>query len=422
MITKKIFFIAWIIGLMSGFAIMISGNTLNFWLAKEGINIKTIGMFALISLPYAINFIWAPLFDIKKIPVLHALFGQRLSWVLFTQVLLSIAVYLMSRLSPLEDIESIAVCGLLIAFLSSAQDTVLGALRTELVDKKQQGEISGMYVFGYRIGMLVASSGAIYLSQTISWNLIYELFSVVIITFPIVLIVLSKDFDFERSKFDNIPDLNTIREDSLFNRSRKFLLDLISPVGHYKYIIFVLIFLILYRLPDNFISMMINPFLLHIGYNEFEISTVGKLLGVTSAMAGGLIASHIMKKKDIYDSLLMFGAMHAAAHVLFIVQEIYGHNIYLLVVVTGFESISGGMAMAAYIAFIASLCQGKFRATQYSFFSSMMGLSRSIFPALSGYMVASFGWTVFYLFTTIATVPSLIMILYLEKTRKREGE
>ena len=422
MITKKIFFIAWLIGLMSGFALMISGNTLNFWLAKEGINLKTIGMFALISLPYAINFIWAPLFDIKKIPILHLMFGQRLSWALSTQVLLSIAVYLMSRLSPADSIESIAACGLLIAFLSSAQDTILGALRTELVDNKKQGEISGIYVFGYRIGMLVASSGAIYLSQSISWNAIYELFSFVIITFPIMLIMLSNDLNFDKDKFDNSPDLNKMQINGIFDRSKKFLLNIVSPVGQYKYIIFVLLFLILYRLPDNFISMMINPFLLHIGYDEFEISTVGKLLGVTSAIAGGLLASYIMKKKTIYDSLLMFGALHAAAHVLFIVQEFYGHNIYLLVVVTGFESISGGMAMAAYIAFIASLCRGKFRATQYSFFSSMMGLSRSIFPALSGYIVASFGWSMFYLFTTIATVPSLIMVLYLEKARKREGE
>ena len=155
--------------------------------------------------------------------------------------------------------------------------------------------------------------------------------------------------------------------------------------------------------------------------NEFEISTAGKLFGITSAMIGGLIASHIMKKKNLYDSLLMFGSIHAAAHILFVVQEIYGKNIYLLFVITGFESVSGGMSMAAYIAFIASLCRGKFRATQYSFLSSMMGLSRSIFPAISGYIVSSLGWSAFYIFTTLATVPSLIMILYLKKVRAQNS-
>ena len=190
---------------------------------------------------------------------------------------------------------------------------------------------------------------------------------------------------------------------------------IIKPIGSTKYIILILIFLVLYRLPDNFITMMINPFLLHIGYDEFEISTAGKLFGITFAMIGGLIASRIMKTKNLYDSLLIFGAIHAIAHILFVVQELYGKDIYLLFIVTGFESISGGMSMAAYIALIASLCKGKFRATQYSFFSSMMGFSRSIFPAISGYIVASFGWSVFYIFTTLATIPSLILILYLEK-------
>ncbi len=126
-----------------------------------------------------------------------------------------------------------------------------------------------------------------------------------------------------------------------------------------------------------------------------------------------------MKKRSVFDNLLLFGSIHAVAHILFVVQDIYGQNIYLLFIVTGFESISGGITMTAYIAFIATLCDGKFRSTQHAFFSSMMGLSRSIFPALSGYMVASFGWSVFFLFTTIAAVPALIMIPYLEKLNNK---
>ena len=134
------------------------------------------------------------------------------------------------------------------------------------------------------------------------------------------------------------------------------------------------------------------------------------------------MASYIMKRRSIFDSLLIFGIIHAVSHMLFIVQELYGKNIYLLFIVTGFESVSGGMSMAAYIAFIASLCHGKFRATQYAFFSSMMGLSRSIFPTISGYIAASYGWVWFYLLTTIVTIPSLIIILYLRKMNARANK
>jgi PAT family beta-lactamase induction signal transducer AmpG len=155
---------------------------------------------------------------------------------------------------------------------------------------------------------------------------------------------------------------------------------------------------------------MINPFLMHIGYDELEIASTGKFFGVVAAIIGGLLASFIMKKKSILDSLLIFGTAHAIAHTLFIFQEIYGKNLPLLFVTIGFESITSGMVMTAYIAFIASLCQGKFRTTQYSFFSSMMGLSRSIFPAFSGYIVVELGWQSFFSFITIATIPSLLIL------------
>jgi len=457
MLTKKIFFIVWFLGLISGFTILITGNTLNFWLSKENIDIRTIGIFALISIPYAINFTWAPIFDIKKVPLLSDVIGARLAWVVTIQIFLSASVYLMSLFTPTEELISIAICGLIISFLASAQDTVLGAMRTELVTKEQQGAISGTYIFGYRIGMLISGYGAIYLSQYVSWNVIYQLFALIILVFPMILILWAKSFIPKRpvvipviqrrpqadvgiqtqkgskahngikldpyvalraplddGRDNNTPIIETNDSSNLLAKLINLIATITQPIGRVKYVLFILIFLILYRLPDNFITMMINPFLLHIGYNEFEISTVGKLFGIASAITGGLLASYVMKKKNLYDSLLMFGSMHAGAHMLFIAQEIYGHNLYLLFLVTGVESITGGMTMAAYIAFIASLCQGKFRATQYSFLSSMMGLSRSILPAISGYIVADFGWTIFYLFTTLATVPALVMVLYLK--------
>ena len=417
MLTKRIFFIVWFLGLMSGFTILITGNILNFWLSKENIDIRTIGTFALISIPYAINFIWAPIFDTKKIPILSDMVGSRLAWAITIQILLSINVYLMSTFQPVNELMSIAICGLTISFLSSAQDTVLGAIRTELVSKNQQGEISGMYIFGYRIGMLISGYGAIYISQYISWNVVYQLFGIIILIFPITLILFTKDLNAMRHTFND-----TLLDTQNITKLKKLITTITKPIGSSGYIIFLLIFLVLYRLPDNFITMMINPFLLHVGYNEFEISTVGKLFGITSAIIGGLLASYVMRKKNIYDSLLIFGSMHAVAHMLFIIQEIYGKNLYLLFVITGFESITGGMTMAAYIAFIASLCQGKFRATQYSFLSSMMGLSRSILPAISGYIVASFGWTIFYLFTTLATIPALIMLLYFRKIQRQKEQ
>ena len=419
MLTKKKFIIIWLMGLMSGFSLMITGNTLNFWLAIEGIDIRTIGIFAVVTLPYALNFIWAPVFDVVKIPILHKLFGQRLSWVITIQILLSASIYLMSIYNPKVEIFKIACTAILVSFLSSSQDAALGGIRTEIVKKEDQIAISGVYIFGYRIGMVASNAGAIYISQYMSWNLVYELFSVIVIIFPILLILLSNNIKPVEFRADNSLDLILIKNKNKFRNFISVIGKVTRPVGSPKYIIFILIFLVLYRLPDNFISMMINPFLIHIGYPAVTIATAGKLFGTVSALIGGLLGGYIMKKRSVFDNLLLFGSIHAVAHILFVVQDIYGQNIYLLFIVTGFESISGGITMTAYIAFIATLCDGKFRSTQHAFFSSMMGLSRSIFPALSGYMVASFGWSVFFLFTTIAAVPALIMIPYLEKLNNK---
>jgi len=390
---------------------MITGNTLNYWLAKEQIDIRTIGIFTIISIPYAINFLWAPIFDTVKLGFLTKAFGARVSWILLIYGVLAVFVFILSLFDPRQNLLYFGIIGFLVAFLSSTGDTVIGALKTEIISKESQGAASGFYILGYRIGTLLSSSGAIFLSAYISWGTIYKLFTIIILLCPILLIFHSKNINVY---FDKI----TIPYPKILYKKFKiieFINAILKQVGSWYFITLTLSFLILYRLPDNFISTIINPFLIHLEYNELEIASIGKFFGISGSIIGGLLASFIMNKRSIISALLIFGAVHAIAHSLFIVQEIYGKNIYLLITVIGIESITGGMSMAAYIAFIASLCHGRFRATQYSFFSSMMGLSRSILPSISGYLVAVYGWQNFFVFVTIATVPSLLIAWKLSK-------
>ncbi|MCC8398142.1 MAG: MFS transporter [Rickettsia endosymbiont of Labidopullus appendiculatus] len=409
MLTPSKLFIIWLFGLTSGFTLMITDNTLNYWLAKENIDLQSIGIFAVILIPYSINFLWAPIFDTVQLGWLSKLLGHRLSWICLIQILLAFAIFLLSTMNPHHSLILFGLVGLIISFLSSAKDTVLGAFRTEIIAKEFQGAASGIYIFGYRIGMLISGSGAIYLSSYLGWNNIYKIFAISVLVCSAILVV-----SILRLKHDLVPQ---IHQDHKVNISN-FVQNILRPVGSFSLIFLIIIFLILYRLPDEFIRRMINPFLIHIGYNEFEIASAGKFFGIISAIIGGLIASSVMRRKSILDSLLIFGVIHAIAHTLFILQEIYGKNLPLFFITTGFESVTGGMTMTAYIAFIASICQGKFRATQYSFFSSMMGFSRSIFPALSGYIVVQFGWQNFFTFITITTIPSLLLLLKISSLLK----
>ncbi len=416
MLTTNKLFMIWLIGFMSGFTLML-GNTLNYWLAAEKLDLRTIGVFAFIYTPYAINFIWAPIFDTKTLGKLTSFFGKRLSWIWLIQLLLAVTIFFLSLLNPVSNTLIFACIATFVSLLASAQDTLLGALRTEIISPRLQGRISGIYIFGYRIGMLLSGFGAIYLSQYISWQQIYQLFALLVISCPILLILNIKKLQAAGLTYNpSLPETPP----SFTNKASlpKLITTILKPIGPWRSIAAIIAFLILYRLPDNFINMMINPFLLHVGYNATEIATAGKFFGIVTAIIGGFIASIVMRNRNLMDSLLIFGIIHAVAHSLFIVQEIYGKNLYLFFLVTGFESITGGMTMAAYISFIASLCHGRFRATQYSFFSAMMGFSRAIFPALSGYIVVDFGWRSFFAFTTIITIPSLLLIYFISKKFK----
>jgi len=429
MLNSSCLLIIWLFGLISGFNLMITGNTLNYWLAKENIALQTIGILSFITLPYSINFLFAPIFDTLKIKYFSKILGHRLSWICLTGLALVFFVYVLSFLNPNDNLLLFASISLIISFFASVQDTILSAFRTEIVNKEALGFASGIYIFGYRIGMLLAGSGAIYLSIYLTFNEIYKIFAGLVFIYLILLIVVARHIidvspchSHESGNLGNNPNKNEFFikryynyfKNSISSYTLRLSLDSCfrrNDISLSSFIILILIFLILYRLPDNFINVMINPFLLHLKYDAFEIASVGKFLGVIGAMIGGLLGGYIMKKRSILNSMLFFGIIHALAHMLFIILELYGKNSALLFITIGLESITGGMTMTAYIAFISSLCQGKFRATQYSFFSSMMGISRSIFPIVSGYIVVNLGWQNFFLFTTIITIPSLLILL-----------
>ncbi|AAY61685.1 major Facilitator Superfamily protein [Rickettsia felis str. Pedreira] len=434
MLNNSHLLIIWLFGLISGFNLMITGNTLNYWLAKEDIALQTIGILSFITLPYSINFLLAPIFDAVQIKYLNKIFGHRLSWICLTSTALIFLIYIFSFLDPRTNLVLFTFTALIISFFSAAQDTILSALRTEIVPKESLGFTSGIYIFGYRIGMLLAGSGAIYLSIYFTFNEIYKIFAGLVFIYLILLIVAARytnSFGLVEERICHSPSFlchsrgsgnpnNEFFIKRYYSNFLKIFLDSRFRGNDIKsgndislayFIILILIFLVLYRLPDNLINVMINPFLLHLEYDAFEIASVGKFWGVVGAIIGGLVGGFIMKHKNILNSIFLFGIIHALGHILFIFLEINGKNSLLLFITIGIESITGGMTMTAYIAFISSLCQGKFRATQYSFLSSMMGISRSIFPIISGYMVVNFGWQNFFLFTTIITIPSLLILL-----------
>ena len=395
---RKVFFI-WILGFTSGFTLLLAGGTLNFWLASKHIDLKLIGLFSLTNLPYAVKFLWAPLLD----KILAA--KSKIMVLLIINFLLISNLLTLGSFSPNTNLLEIAVCSFVVSFFSASQDIVLGNLRINILKPKEHGPAGGIYNFGYRIGMVFSGSGAIYLSDLLSWRMIYSISGIIlaIASFAISLFIvfLQKKEITRDSK--NIFDITS--KDTHHHGEEKTL--------NVKSLTILLIFLVWYRLADDMIVQMLNPLLLSLEYSNIDIATFGKLCGTIGTIIGSIIASNMMLRISISDALLYFGISHCLAHTLLIIQYLVGKNIMVLFVTTAVESITGGMSMAAYMALITASCYGKWRGTQYALFTSMMGCSRTLFPSFSGIIVSYLGWKIFLCLATIITVPSFILIQYL---------
>jgi PAT family beta-lactamase induction signal transducer AmpG len=392
-------------GFASGLSLMLSGNTLNFWLTKLGLSTVTIGLFSLAALPYAFKFMWAPFVDLVKIPLLTRLYGQRLSWIIISQSFLIISLLFLAATDPATQIIKTAILGFIVAFMSVSQDISLDALRVNSLTSQNKGLISSMYILGYRIGMVCSGGGAIYMSTFLSWGQVYLVLTGLVFVNLVTIFFSCKNMEQNMIR-ENANPLKTFS--NIISKCR-------SSVSNVKHLSITLLFIILYNLSDNIILAMSNPFFLSIGFDEREIVKAAKVFGLAANLLGNFISGYFLRNMSIYRALLIFGAIHLITHILFIIQSIIGHNLSFLYLTMGMENFTGGMAMAAFITFITSLCAGRFAGTQYSIYSSMMGVSRVVIPSISGFLVVKFDWPCFFLINIAIAVIPLMLIPLLKK-------
>lgn len=394
---SKLMIIIWLFGFTSGLNLYITSYTLNFWLASKQISLAMIGWFSLVSLPYSFNFIWAFIFDKVKIPYLSSILGMRRSWLIVIQIPLVIFVYLLSLAIHSKALILIAAFSLIISLLSSSLDIILNAYRTDILKNEDLGPGAAIYSFGYRIGMLISGSWAIFLSNYLGFDQIYKIIAFLILFNAWIIFYLSKDLPTNPIQV-TVKNLNF----------QQFCSSIINSFGQNFALVFI--FLILYRLGDNILNVMMNPFLIDIGYNALEIAGYGKFLSVIGTIIGGVIGGYIIYYIKIRRALISFALLHALTHLLLIVQVIIGKNLLFLVVAISFESITAGMSMTAFITLITRLCKGSDSATKYSILSASMGISRSIIPIMAGYLVENMGWIKFFVSVTIISLPCIFLI------------
>jgi PAT family beta-lactamase induction signal transducer AmpG len=381
-------------GFSCGVPLLLTLSVLQAWMKEEGIDLSVIGLFALVGLPYTLKFVWAPILDRFSLPFL----GRRRGWLLVVQILLVVAIAGLGLTNPTENPWLVAFAAFLVTFFSASQDIVVDAYRREDLSDIELGLGSSLYVNGYRVGMLLAGSGGLILADHFSFAQVY-----LFLAGSLLVGVLTTLFCREPEVPEGVPQ--SFRE------------AVIDPFVEYfkrDKALLILSFILLYKIGDQMASTMTIPFYLDIGFTKTEIGAVAKLFGFWATIAGGLLGGIILLKAGIRKALWGFGILQAISTAGFSILAMIGNSIPGLATVIAFENLSGGMGTAAYVAYMASITNKKFTATQYALLSSLMGVPRVFASAPTGFMVEWLGWISFFIVCTLIAVPGLILLKWVD--------
>ncbi|MEI8173188.1 MAG: MFS transporter [Deltaproteobacteria bacterium] len=387
-----------VLGFASGMPLALTGSTLTAWMVTEGVDIKTIGLYSLVGLPYAFKFLWSPLMD-RYVP---PFFGRRRGWMMITQVALIITISAMGFFNPSSMPILLATMAVALAFFSASQDIVLDAYRTEYLRPEERGAGSGVWIMGYRIAILVSGAVALILSDYISWKTVYVIMGLMMIIGCIATYVAPEPLKTN-------PGIERIEPPkSLHDAVFLPFIEFFRRPGALE----ILLFIILYKLGDIAASQMTTPYILqHIGFSRTELGAIYKGFGMAATIAGTLVGGAIMTKWNMKTSLFVFGVLQGVSTLIFIILEFTGRKLWALSLVIGVENFSGGMGTAAYTALLMGLCNKKFTATQYALLSSLMAVGRYITGAPTGYLVDAVGWVMFFVICTALAAPGLLILV-----------
>lgn len=385
-----------VLGFASGMPLPLTSGTLQAWLTTAGIDIKMIGIFSIVGLPYTLKFFWSPFMDRFVPPFL----GRRRGWIVCTQVFLLAGIAAMALTSPAKMPLALGTIALCVAFFSASQDIVVDAYRTDVLPATERGTGVAVFIFGYRIAFLVAGALALMMADRIGWQKTYLFMACLMI--PGML----------GSLAGHEPDGKIVPPRSMREAVWGPLKDFFSR----RSAIIILLFIILYKLGDAYAGALTTAFLIRgVHFTLSELAIINKLIGIVATIVGALFGGALMVKMGLFRSLWWFGILQTVSNLSFMVLAIIGKSYTAAVVAVAFENITGGMGSTAFVAFVMALCNKRFTATQFALLSSLAVLGRVVISPTSGYIVTYVGWAVFFLFTVIAALPGLALLLYLKK-------
>lgn len=398
-------------GFASGLPLYTLINLLPAWLRSEGVDLKAIGLFALIGLPYTWKFLWSPLMDRYVPPLL----GRRRGWMLLTQLALIVTMAGFGLFNPAQHIWSIAALAVGVAFFSASQDIVLDAYRREILSDSELGLGNTVHINAYRLAGLVPGSLSLILADHISWDQVFLITALFMI--PGLLMTLR------------------VSEPKLAGQAPKTLREAVVEPFHefitrqgWQGAAWILGFIFLYKLGDSMATSLATPFYMDMGYAKSQIGLVAKHAALWPAVIGGLLGGLWMIKLGINRALWAFGVVQVLSILGFAWLASYGrfssigaHELSMLAVVIGFEALGVGLGTAAFVAFIAKSTHPAYTATQFALFTSLAAVPRTLANASTGYIIDAIGWTSFFLLCTALALPGMVLLLKVAPWREKEG-
>lgn len=394
--------IMFFLGISSGLPIALILSTLKALLSDKGFDLKTIGFFSLVSLPYTLKIFFAPIIDSFGLPFFTKTFGQRRSWIIFSQIILIIFISTLGLATISANLTAIAIFAFLVAFASASQDIVIDAYRIEIIKKEDQGLAAGFYVYGYRIGMLISGAGALILADLMSWNAVYFIMAAFMLI-GIITIFLADESrkEWQQKKYS----FNSWLKEAVVNPFVDF--------KNHQHWLIIFAFIICFKLGDAFAGNLTLPFLLDLKFSKLEIASIVKSFGLFATLFGVFIGGVLVKKIGVTKSLWIAGFAQMISNLTFSYLSKTGYNLDALYFVIFIENFSGGIGDSVFVVYLSGLCSLSFSATQYALLVSLTTFARSVLSSSAGIFAESLGWYQFFILSTFLAVPGLIFLFIL---------
>ena len=406
------------LGFSSGLPLALSGSTLQIWMRESGLDLGTIGLFALVGTPYTLKFLWAPLVDALHVPIFTRAFGRRRGWLVFSQLLLIGAILLLALTDPARSPLFVALGALLVATMSSTQDIVVDAFRVESLPESEQAAGMASYVAAYRIGMLVSTVGVLFIvsgferagvERSLAWTWGYVVMAALILIGTVTALAATEPTQSAAA------EAATSSETAL-SRVLHAAIGAFSEFLSRKHAWMALAFVVSFKLTDAFSGAMTAPFVIDIGFSKVDYATIVKGVGLAATLIGGFAGGYVARRYSLVVSLWIGGVLQAVSNLVFAWLALVGTNQWALAVAISAENFTGAIGTVIFVAYLSALCQNPLHtATQYALLTALAAVGRTYLSSGAGYVAEATGWPLFFVISVVVAVPSLILLAWLQQ-------